>query len=640
MEAGFRSLDAMSGICGIHQPGADFSPLSLEPMLAALAMPGESARESTAGKSAALGVARRWDFQQLASEDGLRVAVDADLINLKELHAQIGETSSAAASANDSLAYLIARLYRREGPTFVARLHGAFAIALFDERSQRLVLAIDRLGIKSLYFSRERDRFLFASRARGILAAQPRPAEVNPAALMQFLLFSVVPAPLTSYEGIEKLRPGHRLILENGEIRHECYWDLNYDESAGSESDWSEKVREGMRAAVHRHLAGLSPESTGAYLSGGTDSSSVTAFLSEKFNPARTFSIFFSESRYDEIGYARTTAERFHTQHNELCLKPADAIEAIPKITDYYDEPFANSSAIGSYLCAKLAREKGVGTLLAGDGGDELFAGNERYAADKRFQVYHRIPGFLRRGVIEPLAKLLPDNESKLSLPRRYIRRANIPNPERIFSYGLFQSLPAQEIFTSEFLAVAPSNSWMNIISAHFHRTRASSELNRLMYMDLKLILADNDLRKVSGTAELAGVNVRYPLLDDQLAELSSRIPTRLKIKGSEKRYIFKQAMKPLLPERVLYKTKHGFGVPLALWFLQEPKLNALMQDVLRDPRTRQRGYFRPEFIDRLTELHAKDHAAYYGEVIWYLVALELWHRQHLESSREVAGVR
>jgi asparagine synthase (glutamine-hydrolysing) len=631
----------MSGICGIHQPGADVSPASIEAMLAALAMPGESARETASGKSAALGVARRWDFQQVASEDGLRIAVDADLINLKDLFTQIGESNPATTTgANASLAHVIARLYRKEGPAFVARLHGAFALAIWDERAQRLVLAIDRLGIKSLYWSRERDRFLFAARARGVIAAQSRRNEVNPAAVMQFLLFSVVPAPLTSYEGIEKLRPGHRLIVENGDIRHESYWDLNYDEGPGSEAHWAEEVREGMRAAVYRHLEGLRAETTGAYLSGGTDSSSVTAFLSEKFNPARTFSIFFSESRYDEIGYARTTAELFHTQHNELCLNPSDAIEAIPKITDYYDEPFANSSAIGSYLCAKMAREKGVETLLAGDGGDELFAGNERYATDKRFQVYQRIPKFLRHGLIEPLANLLPDNESKLSLPRRYIRRANIPNPSRIFSYGLFQSLPAQEVFTADFLAEVPSNSWMNVINAHFQRTRATSELNRLMYLDLKLILADNDLRKVSGTAELAGVNVRYPLLDDQLAELSSRIPSSLKLKGNEKRYIFKQGMKPILPHKILYKTKHGFGVPLALWFLQEPKLNTLMQDVLNDPRTRQRGYFRPEFIDRLTGLHRTGHSAYYGEVIWYLVALELWHRQHLESPREVAGVR
>ena len=201
----------MSGICGIHQPGADFSPSSLEAMLAALAMPGESARETAAGKSAALGVARRWDFQQVASEYGLRVALDADLINLQELSAS--EKQSGAPDGSAPLAHRIARLYRQEGPAFVTRLRGAFAIAIFDERAQRLMLAIDRLGIKSLYWSRENDRFLFAARARGILAAQSHPADVNPAALMQFLLFSVVPTPLTSYQGIEKLRPGHRLIF-------------------------------------------------------------------------------------------------------------------------------------------------------------------------------------------------------------------------------------------------------------------------------------------------------------------------------------------------------------------------------------------------------------------------------------------
>lgn len=180
----------------------------------------------------------------------------------------------------------------------------------------------------------------------------------------------------------------------------------------------------------------------------------------------------------------------------------------------------------------------------------------------------------------------------------------------------------------------------MDTINAHFQRTRASSELNRLMYMDLKLILADNDLRKVSGTAELAGVNVRYPLLDDRLAELSSRIPSRLKLKGSEKRYIFKQAMQGILPEKILHKKKHGFGVPLALWFLKNDSLNTLMQDVLHDARTRQRGYFQPQFYDRLSDLHQREHAAYYGEIVWYLVALELWHRQHIEKSPEVAGVR
>jgi asparagine synthase (glutamine-hydrolysing) len=629
----------LSGIGGICEFGAEISNAKIDAVVRALAMPDEIGRDAIAAPSIGLGVARRWPFQQLASVDGLRIAVDADLINVAELTARVKDKFPGAGSL--PLAELLAKLYRIDGPSFVEKLHGAFAVALWDERAYRLILAIDRLGIKSLYWTNERGRLIFASRARGVLAALSESPDVNPAALMQFLLFSVVPAPLSSYSGIEKIRPGYRLIFENGQIRHESYWDLNYDESSNfDERHWAEELREGIRAAVHRHLADLRAESSGAYLSGGTDSSSVTAFMSEKFSPTRTFSIFFSESRYDEIDFARTTAEKFHTQHNELRLNPSDALEAIPKIAEYYDEPFANSSAIGSYFCAKLAHGMGVETLLAGDGGDELFAGNERYGADQRFQVYHRVPRWLRRGLLEPLASLLPNNESKLSLPKRYIRRANIPNPERIFSYGLFQSLPAAEIFTSDFLAQVPPSSWMDTINAHFRRTRASSELNRLMYMDLKLILADNDLRKVSGTAELAGVNVRYPLLDDQLAELSSRIPSRLKLKGSEKRYIFKQAMKGILPEKILNKKKHGFGVPLALWFLKNDSLNTLMQDVLHDSRTRQRGYFQPQFYDRLSDLHQHEHAAYYGEIVWYLVALELWHRQHLEKSPEVAAVR
>ncbi len=271
---------------------------------------------------------------------------------------------------------------------------------------------------------------------------------------------------------------------------------------------------------------------------------------------------------------------------------------------------------------------------MAGDGGDELFAGNERYATDKRFEIYHRLPSWVRRGVIEPLTKLLPQGDNKLSLPRRYVRRANIPNPRRILSYGLFLSIPPNEIFEDGFLEQVGVDHWLAIPEEHFVRAKAVSELNRMLYLDVKMTLADNDLRKVSGTAEMAGVNVRYPFLDGRLAEFSGRIPTSLKLKGFEKRYIFKEAMKGILPQKILNKKKHGFGVPLAQWLLQNPRMRELRQDLLHDPRTRQRGYFRPSFFDRLTKLHSEE-PNFYGEVVWYLLALELWHRQHLERSRD-----
>ena len=624
----------MSGICGICEPGRTLNPAGIKAMLAAFVLPEESGELTPGVDSVSLAVARRWEFQQVANIPGIRIAADAELLNRLDLTKLLNGGNFDPARLTP--AELLARLYRERGVSFVKLLDGIFSFALWDEESRRLVLAIDRLGVNSLYWRKEGERILFASRVGAIRNTQEAPATVNPAALVQYMLFSAVPAPMVIYQGIEKLRPATCLVYESGQVREVRYWDLEYRESDNHNvAHWANEVREGMRSAVQNHLTDLAPEKTGAYLSGGTDSSSVVAFMNERHSPVNTYSIFFSEAVYSEIGFARTTAEHFRAKHHELSLTSHDTYDAIPKIVEYYDEPFANSSAIGAYHCARMARESGVTTLLAGDGGDELFAGNERYATDKRFSLYQRIPAFLRKGLIEPLVSLLPQNESRLSLPRRYIKRANIPLPRRICSYQLLLSTPPEEMFEPGLLESAPPDSWMNIADEHFHRAVASDDLNRLLYLDVKMTLADNDLRKVLGTAEMAGVRARFPLLDYKLAELSGRVPARLKMRGFEKRFIFKEAMKGILPRNVLYKKKHGFGVPVALWFLQDPRLEALVSDVLTDSRTRQRGYFRAPFLDHLLKLHRGKDAHFYGEIIWYLVALELWHRQHLERSLE-----
>jgi asparagine synthase (glutamine-hydrolysing) len=624
----------MSGICGICEPGRKLNTAGIENMLAAQTLPGESARQTLAADSASLGVSRRWEFQQVASIPGVRIAADAELLNRNELTncLKAGDFDSARLTQ----AELLARLYRERGLPFIELLDGIFSFAIWDEEHRRLVLAIDRLGVNSLYWRREGDRLLFATHVGAIRNSQEAPVEVNPAALVQYMLFSAVPAPLAIYQGIEKLRPGNCLIYESGQIRQTRYWDLEYPVSSNHNvAHWAREVREGMRSAVHRHLADIEPAKTGAYLSGGTDSSSVVAFMSERHAPVNTYSIFFAESMYSEIGFARTTANHFRANHHELSLTSRDAYDAIPKIMQYYDEPFANSSAIGAYHCARMARESGVTTLLAGDGGDELFAGNERYATDKRFAQYQRVPRWMREGLIEPITRLLPQNESRFSLPRRYVRRANIPLPRRIFSYHLLLSTPPEEMFEPGLLESVRPSTWLNIPEEHFYSAKADGDLNRLLYLDVKMTLADNDLRKVLGTAEMAGVRARFPLLDYRFAELSGRVPSALKMRGFEKRFIFKEAMKEILPHSVLHKKKHGFGVPVALWFLQDPRLQTLVSDVLTDSRTRQRGYFRASFLDQLLRLHRGKDAHYYGELLWYLVALELWHRQHLEKSLE-----
>jgi len=602
-------------------------------MLSALTMPGESGCSSARAESAVFGVSQRWDFQRVRTSGGVVVAADAELLNGPALAAEL-----RASGIDDSFdsAGIVAALYRRYGSSFVEKLEGAFTVALWDERARRLLLAIDRLGIGALYWRTEGTRILFASRLGAIRAVQqPRP-EVNPVAVTQYLLFSVVPAPLSIYQGTERLEPGRLLTWGNGGIRQKQYWDLEYKEkSSVREDECAREVREGIRSAVLRTAAGCRPETTGAYLSGGTDSSSVIAFLSEWHAPAKSFSIFFDESRYSEIGFARTTARHFQTEHYEQCVRPQNACEIISILSRYYDEPFANSSAIGAYYCALLARENGVTTLLAGDGGDELFGGNERYATDKRFALYDMIPGGIRRRLIEPAVSLLPPSAGLLSLPRKYVRRANIPNPRRIYSYGLFLSEPPERIFEPAFLQSNPPETWMDIAQRHFDHGSNRSELNRILYMDAKITLADNDLRKVTGTAELAGVRARFPLLDHHLVELAARIPVQWKLKGFQKRYIFKRAMRRVLPAKVLYKKKHGFGVPVSLWLLEDPRLESVMRDVLTDSKTRQRGYFRPGFIDEVMKRHRSEHVKNFGEILWYLLMLELWHREHLEKKQE-----
>ena len=621
----------MSGICGIFAPGREVESSLLEPMLSALALAGEAERDTTSGNSVALGVARRWESQEVATVPGVRIAVDADLYNVDELKLKLA--SKGFESREWTVGQCLAHLYTIHGPDFLKHLDGVFSLALWDESTQRLLLAIDRLGVKTLYWSREGERLLFATRLGAISAVRMSPLQLNPQALPQYLLFSAIPHPMTVFLGVEKLPPATCLIYEKGETRQRRYWDLEYPESNNlDEGHWADQVREGMRTAVHSHLYGCEPRKLGAYLSGGTDSSSVVAFMNERHSPVNTFSIFFSEEAYSEANFARTTARHFNTSHSEKQLGPREAFEAIPKIAQYYDEPFANSSSFGAYHCAALAREAGIETLLAGDGGDELFAGNSRYSDDRRFALYGSIPSWLRRSVIEPVVRLLPANDGRLSLPRKYVRRALISNPRRLFSYNFFLSVRPEDVFESDFLNEIQTDDWMRIADGHFQSARASSELNRILYMDVKIILADNDLRKVTGTAELSGMRVRYPLLDYRLAELSGRIPSQLKLKGFEKRYIFKKAMRSILPREVLYKRKHGFGVPLSHWLLKDPQLNGLMRDLFSDARTRQRGYFRPSFYDDLLRLHREGDTGFYGEVLWYLFALELWHRHHFDN--------
>lgn len=555
------------------------------------------------------------------------VGVDCDLLNYDELRERVGTEAAPAAE-------LIARLYRQYGTKFLRDLRGGFSLGIWDRSECRLVLAVDHMGIKPLAYAVADGAIVFAGRARGIIASGRVAARVNPNAIVDYLNFSAVPIPNSAFVGITKVAPGTFIIWERGQVKTSKYWDIEYSEDMkGGAAELAKETLARMEEAVRIAGGTLRPEQTGCFLSGGTDSSSVLGLLTRiTQRPVKSFSIGFREERFNELHYAHVAAKQFGSNHHDRIIGPAETFDAIQRIAAAYDEPYGNSSVIPTYYCLKAAQEAGVATMLAGDGGDELFGGNERYRTDKIFQVYSQIPTFLRRGLLDPMSEALPD-VSFFGKLKRYVRTANTPNPERYCAWLLLRRFAAPTIIGP---AVLNGGSY-DVLSAmriHYASAPAHSELNRLLYVDVKMTLGDNDIPKVMGAAQIARVNVRFPLMDYRLAEFSARLPARLKVRGMKKRYLFKRATRNLLPQEILNKTKHGFGLPIGLWLKTDPQLRSFSREVLLDSRTYQRGYFRREFVEYLIRNMESDDTPYYGDLLWLFLMLELWHREHVEGLR------
>ena len=334
--------------------------------------------------------------------------------------------------------------------------------------------------------------------------------------------------------------------------------------------------------------------------------------------------------------YARIVSGKFGTEHHEYLVRAQDCLEVLPGMIRHFDEPFGNSSAIPTYFCARLASQNGVSVLLAGDGGDELFGGNSRYRDEIIFELYQAVPRTLRKAFIEPVLRYLPLRQELFVKARKYVSRSNLPNPQRYYSYNLLGAFSPAEVFESDFLASLENYSVLDIPSAYYRQAPAHNHLNRLLYLDVKITLGDNDLCKVTRMSEMAGIKARFPLLDLPVAEFSGTIPASLKVKKLENRYLFKQAFRNLLPAEVIQKTKHGFGIPVAHWLKSDPRLRELSRDVLLGRRTFERGYVRRTFVERLFRSNESEETSYYGDMLWSLLTLELWHRQFVDQTAQV----
>lgn len=530
------------------------------------------------------------------------------------------ERDLAEIAARDGAAAAWIAAFDRHDKLAPMHVHGDFAIAVRDGNG-RVFLAVDRFSIQTLCYRVGGDAIEVNTRADGVAG---RGSERDPQAIFDYLYFHCIPAPRTIFKDVRRLPAGHCGKFENGRLVVERWWNPVFvEDRAVPFEDLRDEFRKLLRECVARQIDG---DTTACFLSGGTDSSTVAGITAELTGrPPQTFSIGFHAEGYDEMRYARIAARHFKTDHHEYYVTPDDLVASIPLVAASCDQPFGNSSVVPAYYCAKLARESGATKILGGDGGDELFGGNSRYAKQRVFGVYSYIPRILRKELIEPLA--LSRNPAMrwpgVKKAASYVEQARVPMPDRIQMYNLLIRLGVTEVLTADFLASIDADEPMRVQRSVYDATAAKSLINQMLAFDWRYTLADNDLPKVIGATALAGIPAGFPLLDDALTDFSLSLQSQLKLNGLRLRWFFKQALRGFLPDEILAKKKHGFGLPFGVWVNHHDGLRTLATDSVRELANR--GIVRKEFVERLIREHLPAHPGYYGEMVWILMMLEQW---------------
>jgi asparagine synthase (glutamine-hydrolysing) len=609
----------MSGLCGWFDRARSMqgAPQLIAGMADALIRFDKTPVRSASASFGSVGAAAIGNDVDLFQNDEQIIAVCG--------HAHFTDADLAELAQRHGIARALAEGYASKRTDVFAALTGSFAIAILDGHSGEAVLAIDRMGARPLCYALAGDKLVFGSTLDAISAFPTIGSGINQQAIYDYVYFHMVPGPQTVYAGRNRLLPGTFVLWRDGKAESQPFWEMRYTED--EERSFPE-LKETFRTILREGVRDAAGQGTvGTFLSGGTDSSTVAGILGEVTGePARTYSIGFGAEGYDEMEYARIAARHFATRHHEYYVTPNDVVDAIPQIAAVHDQPFGNSSAVPTYYCAKLAREDGVETLLGGDGGDELFGGNERYAKQYLYSLYSDLPLAVRKGLIEPIAFLMPPI-SVVGKAQRYIRNASQSMPARYDNYNLVERLGTTNVFTAEFLATVDAQQPRALMTAAYRQAHADTLINRMLALDLKYTLADNDLPKVTRSCELAGVDVRFPLLCDAVVRFSARLAPGLKLRRTRLRYFFKEALQGFLPDEIIAKTKHGFGLPFGPWLQTHKPLQEMAFDRLAD--LKKRNIIRAQFIDELTSVHVQAHADYYGTMVWVLMMLEQWFKQH-----------
>ena len=613
----------MCGICGIASPSGPPDPEAVARMSGRLVHRGPDDDGAFARGPVAL-AARRLSIidldhghQPIANEDGsVTVVQNGEIYNYRELKRELEGQGHRFASDCDT--EVLVHLYEEHGDAFLERLRGMFAIALWDEREGRLLLARDRFGIKPLYYRHVDGELSFASELKAMLEQPGFSRAIDPEAMAAYLAFNSIPAPLTIFAEARKLAPGHLLSWRRGQIQQRRFARPGpvpgAEERGGSASELAAELREVLRGSIRAHLVADVP--VGVLLSGGVDSGGITALAAaETSAPLQTFSIGFEESGFDELSRARLVAERFATDHHELIVRP-DAIELLPKLVEAFDEPFGDSSALPTYLVSELAAG-GVKVALSGEGGDALFGGYYTYVADLLAPRLGRLAT-----LASPLIEALPSADGRVGFDykaKRFARAASLPPLERHHGW--------KEIFSAERRRAllgtgAPNWDPLDLYRRRYAETAGAAPLARMQDVDLGIYLVDDLLVKTDRLSMAHSLELRVPFLDREVAEFAFSLPTRHKVRGLAKKRLLRQALAPLLPREIVHGRKQGFSIPIAAW-LRGP-LESFARETLAPATLERQGCLDPASVAPLLDRHCSGQEDL-SRQLWGLIAFTLW---------------
>ena len=556
------------------------------------------------------------------------IVFNGEIYNYRELRDKLEKLGHTFYTNSDTEA--IVHAYDRYGTDCPKHLRGMFAFAIWDERTQELFLARDRVGKKPLLYAQVNGQFIFGSEFSALLLHPDVSREVHPEAIHHYLSFMCVPAPLTAYRAIRKLEPGHSLRYSKGEIRTERYWQPDFSRKLNlSEQEAGERTIELLRDAVKVRL--MSEVPLGAFLSGGIDSSAVVALMSEESStPVKTFSIGFEEQDFSELHHARRVAEHVGADHHEFIVRP-DALEVLPILVEHYGEPYADSSAIPTYYVARETR-KHVTVALNGDGGDESFAGYERYAAMQLAERYRRIPAPLREVVLRRAIEAIPSSSTQRGRVRdvkRFIQSASLPKVERYLRWvSVFDAAAKHELYSESFIRQTDEASAARLLDPWFARANGASIVDAVLLTDIMTYLPNDLLVKVDIATMANSLEARSPFLDHHVMEFAASLPAKYKLRGLTTKYLLKRVLQKLLPAENLNRRKMGFGVPIGHWL--RGKLQPFLRETILADAALKRGLFKQETVRRLVEQHAGGERDY-SHQLWTLLMLELWFQRFID---------